>query len=409
MKIKIEHISNTFNYGSLMMAINTLNYIYQNIEDISFYVDNNNAEEVERLRKETYIEEIYSAKKIENIPTRNLVDKVCKRFKIADIDGKNYDLKIILGGDDISEYYGKKKWLVNFPIMYIENKKLPTIFLGQTIGPFTGYNRILARIVLSKAIVYTRDDKCLEYVKKMGVANCKRGRDLAFLELPRQKEAQNIVNKYKLEKNQYINLVASGLSEWYTPSYEKYLEENLNIIKNLLREEKLKDKKVVLLAHVLKPKKVDDRNVINDLEKKLNDEEKKRVIFISDKLLASEAREILGQGLFTITGRMHAAVSTFYMRKPAISLSYSVKYEGVIGKGLDMNELVIECANEELWETEQISRQVAKKIDYVMEHYDKLIDKIDKNVTKTSEMSIKQLEDVVQDIRLIQEKRKKHR
>lgn len=33
MKICIRHIPNTFNYGSLMMAINTIDYINKNMKD----------------------------------------------------------------------------------------------------------------------------------------------------------------------------------------------------------------------------------------------------------------------------------------------------------------------------------------------------------------------------------------
>lgn len=40
---------------------------------------------------------------------------------------------------------------------------------------------------------------------------------------------------------------------------------------------------------------------------------------------------------------MHAAVSTFQMGKPAICLSYSPKYKGVISDGLNLSELVIEA------------------------------------------------------------------
>lgn len=105
---------------------------------------------------------------------------------------------------------------------------------------------------------------------------------------------------------------------------------------------------LVLLPHVLLPETVDDRNIIRDINKILSPHNLEKLIIIEDSMLASEARETLGNGLFTITGGIYAAVSTFYMRKSAISLSYSIKYEGVVGSGLEMNELVIECANEEL-------------------------------------------------------------
>ena len=116
-------------------------------------------------------------------------------------------------------------------------------------------------------------------------------------------------------------------------------------------------------------------------------------------MLPSEAREILGNGLFTITGRMHAAVSTFFMRKPAISLSYSVKYSGVIGTGLDLNELVIECANEELWNKKEISIQVSNKTEYILDNYDELINKINRNVNEVTKITNEQLDNLIKDIK----------
>ena len=408
MKIKLEHISNTFNYGSLMMAVNTIKYITMHIDNVKFFADCASEQDLERLKKETQIDNIYIAEKY-NIKTNNSkILKVMNEFRVAQVEGELYDLRIVLGGDDISEYYGKLWWIIQFPIMFVQSSKLKTIFLGQTIGPFTSYRRLLAKVTLNRAIIYTRDDKCLAYIKDMGIKNAKTGRDLAFLELPIEKEMISILNRYDLKRNQYITLVPSGLTKCYTKNYEMYIRNYCDIIQQLLQKKELIAKTIVLLPHVLLPTYVDDRNVIQDIKSKilLNEEDKKRLLIINDSMLASEARQILGNGLFTITGRMHAAVSTFYMRKPALSLSYSVKYEGVIGRGLDMNELVIECANEQLWETGKISAEVVGRVNYILNHYDEIIDKIERNVARTSEMSIKQLQSVVQDIKAIQQKRK---
>lgn len=96
---------------------------------------------------------------------------------------------------------------------------------------------------------------------------------------------------------------------------------------------------------------------------------------------------------------MHAAVSTFYMRKPAISLSYSVKYAGVIGSGLDMDELVIESADDRLWKEKRISKFVNEKVDYILNNYDALIQKIDVNVSRTSKIVEKELDDLIKELK----------
>ncbi|WP_138205969.1 polysaccharide pyruvyl transferase family protein [Haloimpatiens lingqiaonensis] len=405
MKIKVEHIINTFNYGSLMMAVNTLNYLKQNLEEVEFYVDSSTRDDLERLKKETKISDIKIAPKYD-IVRNNIITKIIGSLKKSYIESRIYDVKIILGGDDISEYYIKEGWLILFPIMFINSIKLKTILLGQTIGPFTSYRKALARLALNKSKIYTRDDNCLKYIKSLGIKNAKKGRDLAFLELPIQTESNSILNKYELLKNQYITIVPSGLTRCYTSNNTVYINEQYNIIKRLMANERLMKKKIVLLAHV-KDEGVADRIIIEQIEKKLTEEEKSRIILIKEDILASEARAILGNGLFTITGRMHAAVSTFYMRKPAVSLSYSAKYSGVIGDGLDMNELVIESADDKLWEDGEISRLVNEKVEYILNNYDDLFSKIDIKVSETSKIVEEQLEDLLNEIKKIQASKRK--
>jgi len=224
------------------------------------------------------------------------------------------------------------------------------------------------------------------------------------MQLPNQEAAKAVMTKYGLRNRSYIVIVPSGLVRCYTSNYPTYLEEYSNIIRSMLSDERLRNMHIVLLAHVRAPG-TSDKTVIEDLHQKLTDEERERVITITDDLLASEAREIIGNAAFTITGRMHAAVSSFYMRKPAVSLSYSVKYEGVIAKGLDLRELVVEAYGDILWETGQVSEAVLDRVNYVLNNYNALIKKIDREVGATTSIVIKQLDSVVNDIRNIASRR----
>lgn len=398
MKIKIEHIPNTYNYGSLMMAINTLIKLNKEVKDVELYVDTSTEKDFKRLSKESNISNLQRAHKMKGGSRLTKISRWIKRIKK---ERDLYDIKIVLGGDDISEYYGKLNWLIDFPLMKIEAKNIPTILLGQTIGPFTGYNRVLARKALNKIKIYTRDDKCFKYLNELGVKTALAGRDLAFLDLPNNKSKTGILQKYNIENEEYITIVPSGLTESYTNSFEIYLNEQVRIVEGILNNKRFNNKKIVLLPHVLLPKTVDDRIVVRKIVEKINLKLNDRIIAINDEMLASEAREILGNGLFTITGRMHAAVSTFYMRKPAISLSYSVKYAGVIGDGLDMNELVIECADEKLWNTGEISKLVDEKVNYVLDNYDELVKKINIKVSETSKIVEEELNDIVNQIKNI--------
>ncbi|MDU4892498.1 MAG: polysaccharide pyruvyl transferase family protein [Clostridium sp.] len=397
MKLQIKHINNTFNYGSLMMATVIISALDKKNKNIKFYVDCSSDKDLERLKRETGINAIYR----DNIgPGNNLIERFSNKVKRVFLNRRinNIEQVIILGGDDISEYYGIKILETFLKEIEEQSKSKNLILLGQTIGPFTEERGDMAKRCLKNTKIYCREDKCLSYLKSLNFKNVKNGMDLAFAELPMQSHSNDILNKYKLKKDEYICIVASGLSTCYTNNITDYIEEYINILNVIIHNERLTDKKIVLLPHVLLPRNVDDRLVINEMVNNLNPDLKNGIISINDELLPSEARAILGGGIFTITGRMHAAVSTFFMGKPAISLSYSVKYAGVIGEGLDMNELIIEAAVDKLWKDRMISEIINKKICYVLDNYDQLAEKINKNIGQTTEIIKNELDDLANEI-----------
>lgn len=410
MKILITHVSNTFNYGTAMMAINLIYYLNQNYDEkLEFYTDIIKDNDLDRIKRSTGIENIQKTNlevELHNLPIKKGIDKILympvKLTKLFSIFNnfsinviKNFDVLIVLGGDDLSEYYSKIILLGEFYKISKISKMRKVILVGQTIGPFYAWRKKLASTVLKDIDIYTRDTWTYRYLKQdLKVDNLFDSRDLAFMKLPRQDD-ENIkktISKYNLKQNEYITLVPSGLYKSYTESYEDYIEGWKKIIIKILSNKKFSNKKIVLLSHVLKPKDVDDGKVINSL--KLTFKDKDNIVFVTEELLPDEARNILGNGILTITGRMHAAISTFQMNKPAISLSYSVKYKGVIGEGLNMNSLVIESANSDKWKSGSIVNEVINKIDYVMNNYDELNNKIRLNVKECEEKSMQQIIDI---------------
>ena len=129
------------------------------------------------------------------------------------------------------------------------------------------------------------------------------------------------------------------------------------------------------------------------INSKYNNYINENLTVIKEQILPVEARIILGHAYFTLTCRMHAAVSSFQMGKPAICLSYSSKYKGVIAEGLKMNNLVIEAKNEELWQS-GIVDIVNEKVDYVEKNYDDLTKKIKENVSNCQEIVKKTLDEI---------------
>lgn len=401
MKILVKNLSNTFNYGSMMMGENLINYLNTltpNIK-VEYYIETDDEINVKRLISATKYKNIFvdNQLKIElitaNIRYVRYLEKRVRTKSILKKIVKYYDAVIILGGDDYAETYYKIPRDNNIvktifkDIKYLSNL-IPVIMVGQTIGPYTGKRLTWAKAGLKKVNIFTRDDISKKFLWEKLDKTSEASRDLAFLDLTLQDEYQtkykSILKKYKLENNKYITFVGTSLIKHYTESEEDFLKNIQNLIIELSKE--YPDYKLVWLTHVLgKEEKDGDNYLLNSLNNNHNNIIKSNFIIIDKPILPAEARIILGHGKFTITCRMHAAVSTFQMGKPAICLSYSVKYKGVIADGLKSEDLVLDSKGNDLWKG-NFYEAILAKVKYVITNYDALTKRVSIEVNNNKEM-----------------------
>lgn len=404
MKIMISHIPHTFNYGTTMMAANLIYYLNKKFKgNIEFYVDTKTPEELNSLIDSIGFENI----KINDV----LPDKSKIKMTNSDVnldvnwineycDGivKKYDFFIVLGGDVLTECYSKDYPAFESYKLDKISQHIPVFLVGQTMGPFTSWRKEYISKKLKDCRIYTRDILTYEYLtKELGIPNVTKSSDLAFLDLPNQNEydIQSLLKKFNLNKGEYVTLVPSGLVKCYTNNYDNYIDNWIGIIEYLISK---KSFKVALLPHVLRPEHSDDRVVIKDIMRRMSSKYPKELIYIDDILLPLGARLVLGNGLFSISGRMHGAVSTFQMEKPSISLSYSVKYKGVIGQGLDCEDLIVEALNDEKWVDGKVITETINKIDYLINNYDDIVLKIKDNVGKCKYEVINMIDQIYKEI-----------
>lgn len=380
--IAILHFRSLNNYGTGMMGLVTMEQVKRIVGDVTFYCDFDVDFNIDELQGEIDISDIF-----------RLVEVSKSKFFLLRIVGclvnlfynrkfKDIDAVIVLGGDDFSEYYSKKTW-IEFLKFYLLSFRMPVILLGQSIGPFSLKRNILAsKLFLSKLFVYPRDLWTFNYLKETLKIqrNVKLSTDLAFCDLPKQNDRtkREVLNTYCIVADRYVTIVISALEfkyNHYTNNKDHYLNNYIEIINDLLVNEKLNDFKIVLLAHTFPPYG-NEADLVSELYERVSEQNKPRVVLISDRILQAKARIILGNGKFTVTGRMHAAVSTFQMIKPAISLSYSKKYDGVIGLNLKMPDLVIDSRNNQEWNDNVIAAKVKAKVDTLLVNYDSTINHI---------------------------------
>lgn len=388
-KILIKNFPNVNNYGTAMMGLITIQSLIKNygIENIEIYCCFN-----EYAVKEEAYRELEGVIELKNYTNREFdsESKVKNLFlkkvfilwnMFFNNEKKMFDKIIVLGGDDFSEYYSKYFASVQLYKLWRLSKHTEIVMLGQTIGPFVSViNRFTFKKLLPKLDVYARDPWTVQYFQKEFDLNIKLMGDLAFNPLPLQSDLaleSSILKEYKLDKNSYSTVVISGLFEsgYYCESEELYLLRHQEVIQELLEVNTLLDKKVVLLAHTFPPFG-DESSLVMKLFNKFSEKEKERIVVVIEKILPTKARFILGNGLFSITGRMHPAVSTFQMGKPSIMLSYSAKYHGVIGKGLNRSDLIIDANNSDLWVSGEIVSLVKDRVTYVLHNYSKLASEI---------------------------------
>jgi colanic acid/amylovoran biosynthesis protein len=322
-----------------------------------------------------------------------LLDKVMFRYKNLVKQVNDCNTIVVLGGDDISEYYGILKLLdMLLRLRHLKKAGKKIYLLGQSIGPFYSWRMPLAKNVLGKIDrIYHRGSRSYNYVTDvLGVKhNSFFSSDLAFLDLPRQNEAFDI-EKYNIQHQRYITFVPSGFWAGYSNNYEAYLEGLIGIANYIIQKCEALDMRMVLLPHVLRW--TYDRELVKEMITRMRND---RLLAINDVLLPFQARAILGSSYFVVTQRMHGAISSLQKGVPTISISYSVKFSEVIGNYLGLPELVVEVRKGNYREDIDKARPA---IDLGLQNITALKGKIEKAVNKAKIDAMVQIEDLAKDM-----------
>lgn len=401
MKIKLFYIHPT-NYGNLMMACAFIKY-YADIsqqkksETPEFYLDVLDDEELNRVKAslpdgiKVYREDLYDRKR------RGALGKLEKLVNIPReiaYNCKAYDMCVVLGGDCISQYYSTQVFVSDMVKFRQISKKQKLYLLGQTMGPFHGYAINLVKQSLKNTMIYVRDHDCYEYLQEtFGFSNLREARDLAFLNIPFQDDKDKQVElqyRYRLN-DKYITIVPSGARRQYTSKEEIYIDEYIKVIRYIVDELKLD---VLLLAHVIHVSDSNDKVIIDKIIKKIEPQYMEHIQVVDSLIYPYEARILLGGGLATITGRMHAAVSSINMGTVPICLSYSVKFKGVIGDDFGLNDYIYQCRGDEIWDSGNVHTEVIRRLDMALENREKVLKQIGSELKTVQKKSIRQIEEL---------------
>lgn len=398
MKVKLFYIHPT-NYGNLMMACVFIKYfsgLYKERtgREPEYYLDVLDDAELERVRKalpegiKLFRENLFNRKR------RGVTGKIEKLVNIPReirYNTKYYDVCVVLGGDCISQYYSTQVFISDMVRFKAMSKKMPVYLLGQTMGPFSGYAVNLVKKCLSKCEIYVRDHDCYKYLENdYFTGNLHEARDLAFLDIPYQEDLmikKRLMDQY-IGANQYITVVASGADRQYTSNIDDYINEYIKIIKYIIDEKNLD---VLLLAHVIHVSDSNDKKIIDKIISQIEPKYLEKMHVVGTLLYPYEARILIGGGLATITGRMHAAVSSINMGTIPICLSYSVKFKGVIGDDFDLNSYIYQCRGDNIWADGSVHKTIIDMLNQVLEDRENILYKIGLKLKGIQDLSCKQI------------------
>jgi colanic acid/amylovoran biosynthesis protein len=144
---------------------------------------------------------------------------------------------------------------------------------------------------------------------------------------------------------------------------------------------------LLILPHVLAPDGADDRLAGRDLliNLKRRGVSPEKMVFPTCELLPSQARNLIGNGAFIITGRMHGSISAFCAKTPPLVLSYSRKYWGIIHEYLEMDDLIIDVRYN-TWD--EILRASIDKVEYIEENRQDLLERMEDKVSEMQELAM---------------------
>src|SRR5580698_9288890 len=278
------------------------------------------------------------------IPIKSLRNRIIER---------NSTLKFISETD----IYGLSRlFYIGLPqiLIILLGKKL--ILFPQTFGPFKGsFARRIARYIISHSeFVYLRDKKSIDDARKLLPASqaskVKFCFDVGFLLKPEAKP--NYDNSWiaaaKANNRPLVGFNVSGLlySGGYTGKNEFGLKADYralveNMIDFFIRE---KSAAVALVSHVQSenlgggPGEGDDA-VCREIFTRLQSKYPGQIFFAGADFTSSQVKHVIAQCDFFTGSRMHACIAALSQGVPAVAISYSDKFVGVL-ETIGMTEAV---------------------------------------------------------------------
>ncbi len=299
------------------------------------------------------------------------------------------DAVINTGGDNLTEDYGTLSLAFNLNYLLIGLLlKKPVVVYAESIGPFKGtISRLMANFVLNRVDLITiREEISKENLNKINVNKphiCITADSAFLLKAVNSTRLTELLTKENITENNRplvgisISKIISryGFSDFEKPE-EKYNQYVSVMAKTIEYITENLGATVVIVPHVIDPRRNDDRWVADDVCKLVPN--KSKVISIKEDYTPEELKGIIGHCDLFIGARMHATIASTSMLVPTIGIAYSHKIYGIVGEMLGQKEYILDVKEltyeslisriDDVWKNrEKIKKQLEIKVPQVKE------------------------------------------
>jgi colanic acid/amylovoran biosynthesis protein len=285
-----------------------------------------------------------------------------------------YDLYLELGTDSHTDYYGRFSFYADWgPLFICMLSKMPFVLIAETVGPFRyRLSRFIARFVFRRASLITvRDTVSLGYLQELGIDDVHLVSDLAFLLEPASGARIDAIlagEGVNQPGQPMIGIAGSQLIHGYAFSshYRQSDKKRNEYIRLMARTiDYLVEKTsalVLLIAHVDVPRwndKIMNEEIYHEVENRDN------VRLIKGEYATDELKGIISRCQMFIGCRMHADIAATSLYVPTLAISYSQKFQAILGSLLDKEKCFVDITQSD---PEEVFHELCSKIDYVWEN-----------------------------------------
>lgn len=266
--------------------------------------------------------------------------------------------------------------------------KKPVVVYAQSIGPFrTKLTTYLAKFVLNKVdLITVREEISKRYLETIGVRTAPTylTADSAFLLKPATSERVDMIFANEsvecahgpligISGSQVVHRWAFNCRGSSARRYMEYVKAMARAIDYVIEN---MDANVIIVSQTTGVQaRHDDRMAATSIYENVKNKHNAKVL--TSELTPAEYKGVIGRCHMFIGSKMHSAIASTSMMVPTISIAYSHKIDGIIGRMLKQEKAIVDIRTSNY---DEFLCDLLSKIDYVWSNRNQIRDELRKQI-----------------------------